>query len=390
MKNDLEKPFLPYALPLIEEEDILAVGEAMRSNWLTTGPRTRAFEKEFAAFIGAENAIALNSCTAGLHLLLKAAGVGPGDEVILPSMTFCATANTVIHVGATPVFADIDEQSLDLTSKTIEPHLSKRTKAIMPVHYAGNPCSMSALLEFAREKQLFLLEDAAHATGTYSGGKHVGATGDGAAFSFYATKNLTTGEGGMVTCRPEWEDRIRLLALHGLSRDAFKRYEKGGSWRYEVAEPGFKYNMTDMQAALGLVQLGKFERMQKKRAEIAERYNRAFGGIEGLILPPVAKGEGDVHAWHLYLLRIDEKIFPNGRDAFVEGLTEAGIGISVHFIPLYRHPAYEFLKPRNSDFPVSEKTFASILSLPLYPGMSDESVERVIAAVEELSKAQRR
>ncbi|HBN09981.1 MAG TPA: UDP-4-amino-4,6-dideoxy-N-acetyl-beta-L-altrosamine transaminase [Cyanobacteria bacterium UBA8530] len=387
MKNSsekLENSFIPYALPFIEEEDIQAVGEALRSNWLTTGPRTKAFEREFSSFIGTNHAIALNSCTAGLHLLLKAAGVGPGDEVVLPDMTFCATANTVIQVGARPVFADIDEVSLDLTKKTIESCLSERTKVVMPVHYAGNPCQMDEIRDLAKKKGLVLIEDAAHAVGTYYRGKHVGA--ENASFSFYATKNLTTGEGGLVSCLPEWEDRIRTLALHGLSRDAYNRYEKGGKWFYEVAEPGFKYNMTDMQAALGLVQLGKLERMQKKREGIAERYNLAFGEIEGLILPPVSGGEGDRHAWHLYLLRVNEEVFPTGRDGFIQGLTEAGIGISVHFIPLHRHPAYDFLGYRNADFPVCEKTFSRIFSLPLYPGMKEEDIERVIEAVKKLAR----
>lgn len=371
--------FLPYCLPFVEEEDIQAVGEAMRSNWITTGPKTRQFEADFARYVGASSALALNSCTAGLHLLLKAAGIGPGDEVILPDMTFCATANTVLHVGAKPVFVDVDPDSLDLTVDKLEPFLSPRTKALMPVHYGGNPCRMNPLWEFARERGLVVLEDAAHAMGTYYQGKHIGASGDGAAFSFYATKNLTTGEGGMVTFRPEWEARLRMLSLHGMSRDAFRRYEKGGSWYYEVEEPGFKYNMTDMQAALGLVQLGKFERMQARRAWIAEQYNRAFGPVEGLFLPPVSQGEGDRHAWHLYYLRFDPDRF--SREDVVRRLTEAGIGISVHFIPLHRHPAYQHLGIDPRRFPVAEKAFRGLVSLPLYPGMSDESVARVIETV---------
>lgn len=371
--------FLPYALPLIGEEEVEAVTEVLRSNWLTTGAKTRRFEEVFSNLLGGRYAVAVNSCTAGLHALLKAAGVGPGDEVIVPAMTFCATANVVMHLGARPVMVDIDPLSFALTAENAEKAITPRTKAIMPVHYAGNPCDMEPLWELAKAKNLAVIEDAAHAVGTYYRGEHVGTRGDGASFSFYATKNITTGEGGMLIGRPEWEDRLRQLTLHGLSKNAYNRYEKGGSWYYEVTEPGFKYNMTDIQSAIGLAQFEKLERMQSRRAWMESRYREAFQSVEQLILPPQAdESKGDRHSWHLYLLRLDPHW---NRNAFIGKLTDAGIGTSVHYIPLHLHPAYKELGYEEGDFPISEGLYRQEVSLPLYPAMSDESVQRVIDAV---------
>lgn len=379
---------IPYNLPLIGDEEIAAVAAVMRTGWLTTGPKVKEFEAAIARYVGAPHAIALNSCTAALHLAHLAAGVGPGDEVITTPLTFCATLNTILHVGAKPVLADVDPDSLNLEAEGVERALTSRTKAAVPVHYAGNPVDLDPLMELARAKGLVITDDAAHAIGTCYKGKPIGNLTDYTAFSFYATKNLATGEGGMLTTHhDEAADRIRVLGLHGMSRDAWKRYSGAGNWYYEVEEAGYKYNLTDMAAVIGLAQLERFEAMQAVRRQYAERYHAAFRDHPALQLPPLAHAaRGDVHAWHLYVLRIRPEALTIDRDAFIEALKERGVGTSVHFIPASYHPVYQrTLGVKPGDFPVAEDSYRRMVSLPLYPKMTlaevDAVIERVLDAV---------
>ncbi|MNR80313.1 UDP-4-amino-4-deoxy-L-arabinose--oxoglutarate aminotransferase [compost metagenome] len=385
--------YIPYALPLIGEEEIQAVTEVLRSDWITTGPKTKQFEADFAHFVDAPHAVALNSCTAALHLALLAAGVGPGDEVITTPLTFCATVNTILHVGATPVLADVDPVTLCLSPEAAAAKITPRTKAIIPVHYAGHPAEMDAFLALAQEHGLAIIEDAAHAVGTSYRGRKVGSIGDYTAFSFYATKNLTTAEGGMLTTpHAEAADRIRVMGLHGISRDAWKRYTAAGSWYYEVQEAGFKYNMTDMAAALGLAQMARFDAMQQVRRCYADRYNQAFAGLSALELPPGAdEAKGDVHAWHLYVIRLNPEALTIDRDAFLDALKEEGVGTSVHFIPITHHPFYQrTLGVSPTDTPVATAAYSRMLSLPLYPKMTPDDVSEVIRRTTSLLERHRR
>lgn len=291
----MRKEFLPFALPLIEEDEINEVIDTLRSNWITTGPKTKRFEEEFKSYVGAKHAIAVNSCTAGLHLALAVLEIGPGDEVIVPSFTFAATANTVVHVGAKPVFADIDEQTLCLDPADVERKITSRTKAITLVHYAGRPGPIDEIMAIARKHHLKVIEDAAHAIYTRSKGRMIGSIGDIAAFSFYATKNLVTAEGGMITTHDDsLAEKMRIMSLHGMSRDAWQRYSATGSWRYDVVYAGFKYNMTDIQASLGLHQLAKLERFQKMRETLVGQYRTLLSSIEGLALPSDGGKQGIV------------------------------------------------------------------------------------------------
>ncbi|MFW5698943.1 MAG: DegT/DnrJ/EryC1/StrS family aminotransferase, partial [Planctomycetota bacterium] len=330
--------FLPFAPPFYDEREVAAVAEALRSGWITTGPRTRDFESRFAAACAAPAALGCSSCTAGLHLALLGAGVGPGDEVIVPSMTFCATANVVVHVGARPVIVDVCPTTLCIAPAAIDAAMNERTRAVMVVHYAGHPAELDALQAVCRARGVTLIEDAAHAIGARYRGVAIGGAGNPAAFSFYATKNLATGEGGMLTGQPALIERARLLALHGMSNDAWKRYDKAGSWQYDVPQPGFKYNMTDVQAALGLVQLDKLPVMQARRRAVAARYAAGLADCAAVSLPPCA---GHVeHAWHLYVIRLRRTALCIDRDRFVEELRRRNIGASVHFIPLHRQSYY--------------------------------------------------
>lgn len=376
-----EQSHLPYALPTIDEEEIAAVTDTLRSNWLSKGPKTIEFEKRFAEYVGARYAVAMNSCTAALHTALVAREIGAGDEVITTPLTFTATASTIIHAGARPVFVDIDPQTGCIDPDLIEERITPRTKAIVPVHYAGQACDMDRIMEIAREHSLFVSEDAAHAVYSTYKGRMIGSIGDATSFSFYATKNLCTGEGGMLTTDDrELADRARILSLHGMSKNAWNRYDKKGSWFYEVLYPGFKYNMTDIQAALGLQQLMKLEKMQHVREKYAEMYSRALSGIPGLTLPRAV--EGSRHAWHLYVLRLDENELKIGRDQFIEELAKMNIGTSVHFIPVHLHPYYQKAYGfKEGMYPRCESFYRSIVSLPLYPRMTEEDVLRVIGAV---------
>ncbi|TCX56379.1 UDP-4-amino-4,6-dideoxy-N-acetyl-beta-L-altrosamine transaminase [Dehalobacter sp. 12DCB1] len=374
--------FLPYALPLIEDDDIEAVVDSLKSNWISKGPKTGEFEKRFAEYIGVKHAIALNSCTAGLHIALVAAGVGAGDEVITTAMTFAASANVIIHCGATPVLVDIDPKTMNIDPAKIEEKITAKTKAIIPVHLAGLPCEMDEIMVIAKKYSLFVLEDAAHGTYTKYKDRMVGTIGDAAAFSFYATKNLATGEGGMVmTNDDELANKMRVLSLHGMSRNAWNRFSEKGSWYYEIEYPGYKYNMTDIQAAMGMTQLAKLESMQARREVIWQRYNAAFSKLPEIEVPiDFAYAR---HARHLYMIRLNLDKLTVDRAAFIELLKEENIGTSVHYIPLPYHPYYrDTFGYKPGDFPKTEALYERIISLPLYPRMSDADVQDVIEAVQ--------
>lgn len=377
------QPFLPFALPEIGEEEIAEVVNALRSGWVTTGPKAKQFEADFANFLGGDvEAIAVNSATAGLHLGLEALGVGPGDEVITTTHTFTATAEVIRYLGADPVFVDVDAETLCIDVAAVEAAITSRTKAIIPVHFAGRAADMQALLAVARRHGLSVMEDAAHALPTTCGGVMVGALdSDVTVFSFYANKTMTTGEGGMlVTRNPAIAKRARVMRLHGISRDAFDRFTaKTPSWYYEIVAPGFKYNMTDIAASLGIHQLKKVHRFQEKRARIAALYDEALADLP-LICPPHATA-GDVHSWHLYVTRLADSV-QVGRDEFVQRLFDQGIGCSVHYIPLHLQPYWRDTYQLTPDmFPVSQQIYERTVSLPMYSSMSETDVARVAAAV---------
>lgn len=379
-------PFLPFALPDIGEEEISAVADALRSGWVTTGPRVKQFEQVFRDYLGGDaETVAVNSATAGLHLALEALGIGPGDEVITSTLTFTATAEVIRYLGADPRLVDVDPHTLNLDPAKVEAAITPRTKAIIPVHYAGLACDMDALIALAKRHSLHLVEDAAHALPTTWNGALVGSLPTAACvFSFYANKTITTGEGGMVVTRNrEVAQRMRIMRLHGISRDAFDRYRSTSpGWSYEVVAPGFKYNLTDIAAALGLVQLGRLPRFAVRRQHLATRYMTRLATLP-LILPAVPRG-GDVHAWHLFVVRLSDDCSQT-RDEVVAGLARHGIGTSVHYVPLHRHPYWRDRYHLTPDqFPVAEKAFDRMFSLPLYTAMRDEDQERVINALHTL------
>ncbi|GMA38672.1 DegT/DnrJ/EryC1/StrS family aminotransferase [Mobilicoccus caccae] len=377
---------VPFAAPDIGDAEIDAVVEAMRSGWLTTGPRAAAFETEFAEFLGGDlHAVALNSATAGLHLALEALGIGPGDEVIVPTWTFTATAEVVRYLGADPVIVDVDDDLL-IDLEATEAAITPRTRAVMPVHLAGMPVERGALAALAERHGLAVVEDAAHSFPARSSGTMVGAgASEAVVFSFYATKTMTTGEGGMVvTADPELARRIRTMRLHGISRDVFDRYSTpGAGWAYDVVAPGYKYNLTDPAAAMGRVQLRRAGAMRDARASIAARYDEAFADLP-VDLPPHAHRPDDVHAWHLYVLRLRPEA-PIDRDTFITRLGEVGIGASVHFIPLHRHPYWaQTYGLSDADYPTAERHFPTVVSLPLSSGLSQAQVDKVVATVRTL------
>ncbi len=379
----MRKTFLPFSPPLIGEEEINEVVDTLRSNWLTTGPKTRQFETDFANFLSAPGALALNSCTAGLHTALVTLGIGPGDEVITTPMTFAASVNVIEHVGARPVFADVESDTLNISPEKIEAAITPKTKAIIPVHYSGHPVKLDEIQSIAEENNLHIIEDAAHAIPASINGTKIGASGNPTAFSFYATKNLTTGEGGMLTGDPGFLDECRIVSLHGMSREAWNRYGKKGTWKYDVVRPGFKYNMTDIQAAIGIWQLKKLPAFQKRRAEIVSAYQQAFKNMNHFKLPVTLKNVE--HAHHLYPLRILPNQLNIDRDQFIEELRERQIGTSVHFIPMHLHSYYQDkYQHQPNDFPVAYEQYQQLLSLPLNPKMTDEDVSDVIQSVEDI------
>ncbi|GAB78147.1 dTDP-4-amino-4,6-dideoxygalactose transaminase [Austwickia chelonae] len=379
--------FIPFALPDIGEEEIEAVVTAMRSGWLTTGPNAAAFEQEFADFLGGGvTAIAVNSATAGLHLALDACGVGPGDEVIVPDWTFTSTAEVVRYLDADPVMVDVDPVTLCIDYAAAAAAVTERTKAVMPVHFAGAPVDREATAAFAREHGLKVVEDAAHSLPTYSRGRIVGdGESEAVVFSFYATKTMTTGEGGMVVVRDEeMARRIRTMRLHGINRDVFDRYRSTKpSWFYEVVEAGYKYNLTDPAAAMGRVQLRRQPQMAAARRALAVRYLEAFADLP-VELPAEPDVPGSTHAWHLFVMKLREDA-PVDRDTFIARMAEAGVGCSVHFIPLHRQPYYrERYSLTAEQFPVAEAEIGRAVSLPLFSSMTEDQREKVVATVREV------
>ncbi|HYU76088.1 MAG TPA: DegT/DnrJ/EryC1/StrS family aminotransferase, partial [Ktedonobacteraceae bacterium] len=352
--------------------------------------KTKRFEREFAERIGAPYAVAVNSATAAMHLALDAIGLQAGDEVIVPVYTFTATAEVVTYFGARPVFVDVDPVTCNLDPAQLEKHITARTRAIMVVHIAGLPAELDAIHAIAKAHNLPVIEDAAHAFPAQYRGRMIGTISDLTAFSFYVTKTLATGEGGMLTtANPEYAERAAMMALHGISRDAWKRYSAEGSWYYEVLQAGYKYNMTDIAAALGLHQLARSEWLWERRQAIAERYTEAFSQLPELEPPP--NPDHVEHAWHLYLLRLRTERLAISRDAFIQELTKANIGTSVHFIPLHLHPFYrDTYQLVADDFPAALDAYRRVISLPIYPGMTDEDVEDVIAAVEKIITTHRK
>ena len=376
--------FLPFALPEIGDEEIAEVVDTLKSGWVTTGPKAKRFEAEFTQFLGDPSlqSLAVNSATAGLHLALEALGIGPGDEVITTTHTFTATAEVVRYLGADVKLVDIDPATMCIDVAAVEAAITPRTKAVMPVHYAGRAADMSALLAVAKKHGLKVVEDAAHALPTTCGGKLIGTLeSDVTVFSFYANKTITTGEGGMVVTRhPELARRMSVMRLHGMSRDAFDRFTATvPSWYYEIVAPGFKYNLTDIAAALGLHQLKRLPGFQRRREQIAAQFDAGLRDLP-VITPPRAAA-GDTHAWHLYVLRLAE-VAPIKRDTLIERLFAAGIGCSVHYIPLHLQPYWRDRYRLTPDaFPHSQKVYERMLSLPLYTRMTDADVQRVIGAV---------
>src|SRR5882724_3248595 len=378
---------VPFHVSAVGEEEAQAAAEVIRSGWLTMGPKTFEFERQFAEYVGARHAVAVSSGTAALHLALDAAGIQAGDEVLLPTTTFTATGETVCYLGAKPVLVDVDSRSMNLDPADAARRITPRTKAIIPVHLAGVLCEMQQIHELASAHGLRVIEDAAHSLPASYRGTPIGALSEITAFSFYATKTLTTGEGGMVTTANEQvAERMRIMRLHGIDREAWKRYRSDGSWFYQVLEAGFKYVMTDIQAAIGLVQLSRCDDLSAARQAIADRYTAAFSSMSALQVPESYTDRKT--SWHLYVLRLRTERLSIDRDAFIAELKRRGIGISVHFIPLHLHPFYQKkfgYKP--GDFPQAVAEYKHAFSLPIFPTMSGVEVEAVITAVSEVAQA---
>ena len=374
--------FLVFGAPQIADAEVEEIVATMRSTWLGTGPRVARFEDLFRERTQARHALAVNSCTAALHLAALAAGIGPGDEVIVPALTFCATANAVIHTGATPVPADVDPATMNLDLADVEARLSPRTRAIIPVHFAGRPCDMDALGALAARHGLIVVEDCAHAVETRWNGVAAGRHGDLGCFSFYATKNVTTGEGGMVvTDRDDYAEVIKVRALHGMTRDAWRRFSDEGYRHYQVIFPGFKYNMMDLQAAIGIHQLARVESNWLRRQEIWDRYQRELSGL-GLGLPALAPGGRSRHAYHLFTILVDPDRVGIGRDAFLDAMTAQGIGVGVHYLSLPEHPYYQQAYGwASADVPNAARIGRQTVSIPLSPALSDDDVADVIEAI---------
>jgi len=379
--------FLPFALPQIGDDEIAEVVDSLRSGWITTGPKVKRFEADLAAYVGSAHAIAVNSCTAGLHIALTALGIGPGDEVIVPTLTFCSTANVVVHLGARPVLVDVGPDG-NVTTEAIAAAITPRTRAILPVHFAGQACDLEAIYGLAARHGLAVVEDAAHAIGSTYHGQRIGADSlaprelkRATVFSFYATKNMTTGEGGMITTADtDLAEQMRLLSLHGMSRDAWKRYSSAGSWYYEVVAAGYKDNMTDIQAALGIHQLRRLDAFIATRQHYAAIYDAALSAVPGI--RTLARHDDRNHVYHLYVIQVDPAVTGLERGAFIDALRARQIGTSVHFIPVHLHPFYAHTYHyQRGDLPMAEAIYDQSVSLPLYPLMSENDLEDVIAAI---------
>ena len=376
-----QKPFIPFSRPWIDETEIEAVSEVLASKWISTGAKVREFERAFAEYLGAKHAIAVSSCTAALHLSLVVSGIGVGDEVITTPWTFTATAEAIRYVGAKPVFVDIDPETLNIDITKIAPAITSRTKAIMPVHIAGLPCDMDALQEICQTHNLILIDDAAHAIPTEYNGQYIGTLGDLSAFSFYANKNMTTGEGGMITTNDDaLAEPLRAMRLHGIDKDAWARQSKRSIWRYDITTEGYKYNMTDIQAAMGLCQLMKLNKQHERRQNFAQIYQSELAKFSQISTPFVPDNPKE-HAWHLYIIQLQT----GNRDAFVESLREENIECSVHYIPLH---LFEFYQKQYGysvgDFPNAEEVFERVVSLPLHPGLTESDVHFVIDAIDKI------
>jgi dTDP-4-amino-4,6-dideoxygalactose transaminase len=376
----MRSEYLSFSPPLIDEEEISAVVEALRSGWISSGPRVKEFESEFARCFHSRSAVAVSSCTAALHASLHTLGIGPGDEVIVPAWTFCATANVVEHTGARPVVVDIEPQTLNIDPQAVEAAITPATRAIIPVHFAGHPAPMDEINSIARRHHLTVLEDAAHAVGASYRGQAIGSGANPTAFSFYATKNLATGEGGMLTGDPAFVEKVRGVALHGMTKAAWNRYGKTGDWRYDVVTPGFKYNMTDLQAALGIAQLARFDAMQQTRRRVANYYTQRLSGVAAYELPTTL--DGVEHAWHLYVLRLRQDTLTINRDRLFEELRQRNIGASVHFIPIPSLSHYQKKHGlRLEDFPIAAANADRVISLPLHGGMTLQDAADVVDAL---------
>ncbi|MCH8059508.1 MAG: DegT/DnrJ/EryC1/StrS family aminotransferase [Proteobacteria bacterium] len=383
MVSDKDTPFIVFGAPDIHNEEIDEIVATLHSGWIGTGPRVAQFEQDFAAVkaVGQDQVAAVNSCTAALHVSMIAAGLKPGDEVLTTAMTFCATANAIIHAGATPVLVDIDPLTLNIDTTQLEQRITPRTRAIVPVHFAGLPCEMDRIMAVAATNNLLVIEDCAHAIETQWRGQHAGTLGDFGCFSFYVTKNVVTGEGGMVLARsPEMIDRIKVLALHGMSKDAWSRFSDDGYKHYEVVAAGFKYNMMDLQAALGIHQLRRMEQNWLRRREIWQRYQQVFADLPAGC--PAEPEDHMRHAYHLYTLSIDERDCGISRDSFIDRMSDAGIGVGVHYRSLAQQPYYqERFNWRPEDFPVSTAFGNNTVSLPLGPSLDDADVHRITDTV---------
>jgi dTDP-4-amino-4,6-dideoxygalactose transaminase len=377
---------VPFHLASVGEDEAQAAADVVRSGWLTMGPRTIEFEEKFASYVGAKHAVGVNSCTAALHLALEAVGLQQGDEVLVPTTTFAATAEVVIYFKAIPVLVDVDPVTLCIDPEDAQKRITNKTRAILPVHFAGQPCDMDSIQQLADRHNLHVIEDAAHSLPASFRGTPVGAISKLTAFSFYATKTMTTGEGGMVTTDDDQlAARMRIMRLHGIGRDSWKRYSSEGSWYYEVLSAGFKYNLTDIQSAIGIVQLAKCTEMRSIREQIAKRYTDAFSQCEELQTPAVLSDRES--AWHLYVVRLNLGRLKIGRAEVIEQLKQRGIGTSVHFIPLHMHPYYR--KAYNycdESLPIAMGEYYRCISLPIYPSMSSNQIAYVIEQVLDVVK----
>lgn len=377
---------IPFFKPAIDDDDVASVVEALRSGWITSGPNVHALEQELAAYCEAPFVNAVNSCTAALHLALAAWGIGPGDEVIVPAYTFSATGNVVVHCGAKPVLVDVRDEDANMDPAAFERAITRQTKAVIPVDFGGEPCDMASIITIARRHGLKVLSDSAHSVGSRYRGRPVGSMADATALSFYATKNMTTGEGGALTTADEaLSERVRMLTLHGITKDGWNRYTAGGTWRYDIGEFGFKDNLTDIAAALGRSQLRRLETFIAERDRVARRYLANLRDEEHLILPRV--NEATRRVWHIFMVRVRNEQSPVARDAVIEQLAARGIQTSVHFIPLHYFTAYKAYGDwKQGDFPVAEHIFDGAISLPIFPEMTDAQVDDVSEALHEILK----
>ncbi|MEL6673496.1 MAG: DegT/DnrJ/EryC1/StrS aminotransferase family protein [Bacteroidota bacterium] len=381
---EIREDFLPFSKPWLEQEEFDEVIDTLKSGWITTGPKTKGFEKQLAEYVGAEHVIAVNSATAALHIALAALEIGPGDEVITTPLTFASTANVIVHQGATPVFADVNPDTFNIDPDEIERRITENTKAIMPVHYGGQACEMDRIMEIAKKHNIHVIEDGAHTIASYYKGTHLGTIGDFGCYSFYANKNMTTGEGGALVVKdPELADKCRCLALHGISKDAWKRFSANGSWYYEVMYPGFKYNMTDINAALGMHQLKKVASFNARRREICDQYEAAFADMPEISFS--AQIDEIESSRHLFPILVDESMLTIDRNEFIKELGARKVGTSVHYIPLHIQPYYRDrfdLKPE--DYPNAYSIYSRLISMPLHPLMNDEDVAYAIEAVKDI------